>query len=121
KISNKSRGNSSVEDESAHFYPPHRISPKFIGSYPTPNVQPSCLSASIIAASFFERAGKPVLHGGVTTPGNEAGTELLLYTLRKIAERNTGSTMQNTDPQLYALATTVKAASEWIKRPLAQH
>ncbi|MGH7218459.1 MAG: hypothetical protein ACREGE_03415 [Candidatus Microsaccharimonas sp.] len=120
-ISNKSRSSSSEDDESAHFYPPHRISPKFIGSYPKLDVQPSCLSASIIAASFFERAEKPILHGGVTAPGNEAGTELLLHTLRKIANRSTESPTQNSDAQLHKLATIVQAASEWIKRPLAQH
>ncbi len=121
KISNKSRNASSEEDESSHFYPPFRISPKFIGNYPRPSVQPSCLSASIIATSFFERAGKQVLHGGVTAPGNEAGTELFLYMLRNIATSGDDTLAQNNDAHKRTLTGTLQKAGDWVKRPLAQH
>ena len=46
-------------------YHPTRLSPKIIGVYPHTNVDPTCLSTSVIAASFFEQANLPHLHAGV--------------------------------------------------------
>src|SRR5258708_6100145 len=47
------------------FYHPMRLSPKMLGKYPDMPMQPTCLSASILAASFFEKASTPYMHAGV--------------------------------------------------------
>lgn len=117
----RSRAESSKEDEAAHFYPPFRISPKFIGAHPKADIQPSCLSASIIATSFFQRAGKPTLHAGVMTPANETGTNLLLNTLGSVAKSAERDSYESTDLQAHTIATLAKKGSEWSQRPLAQH
>lgn len=108
-ICDRSRSSTSDEDEAAHFYPPYRISPKLIGSYPKPDVQPSCLSASIMAVGFFERAGKSVLHAGVTSPANNSATELLRFILNKVEAPGA------------QLARLRQATDNWVSRPLAQH
>lgn len=46
-------------------YHPIRLSPKCIGVYPDVKWPPTCLGNSIIAASFFRKAGAPVMHAGV--------------------------------------------------------
>jgi hypothetical protein len=55
----------SGEEDEAIFYHPARLSPKMIGTYPDHNVRPTCLSVSIIGASFLHQAGAEVLHAGV--------------------------------------------------------
>ncbi len=49
----------------SHLYHPIRLSPKVVGSYPNHTLPPTCLGMSIIATSFFKRAGVDVLHAGV--------------------------------------------------------
>jgi len=120
-ISNRSRSESSAEDEQAHFYPPYRISPKFIGAYPKLDVQPSCLSVSIIATSFFEKAGKPTLHAGVTTPANEGGTNLLTNTIRLVGHHAKDSSYEGKHAQASKLFPLAKSGQDWTRRPLAQH
>lgn len=120
-IANKSRSESSTEDEEAHFFPPFRISPKFIGTFPNVEIQPSCLSTSIIATSFFERAGKPALHAGVTGPANETGSILLLETLKVVAKKEADSNDPGKEAQSRVLMPLAKASKDWINRPLAQH
>lgn len=47
------------------FYHPARLSPKLIGVYPNQTMRPTCLSISVIAASFLHQAGADMLHAGV--------------------------------------------------------
>lgn len=120
-ICERSRSESSAEDEAAHFYPPYRISPKFIGTYPKPNVQPSCLSASIIATSFLERAGMPTLHAGVMTPAADIGSHLLEDITRLVVSRHKDTPPENNDAASLYLAPLVSYYKKWQQRPLAQH
>lgn len=61
-----------VTDESdKYFYHPIRLSPKAIGKFPNTQVDPTCLAYSILAASFFEKAGVPYLHAGVVRTHTE--------------------------------------------------
>lgn len=46
-------------------YNPIRLSPKFVGTYPNMELTPTCLGASIIMSSFFEKAAVPYMHAGV--------------------------------------------------------
>lgn len=61
----KKRGVAEGEDTDDTFYHPIRLSPKVMGVYPNHNFNPTCLGASVIAASFFEQAGAKYLHAGV--------------------------------------------------------
>lgn len=45
-------------------YNPIRLSPKYIGEYPNHELTPTCLSASILVSSFFEKAKVPYMHAG---------------------------------------------------------
>lgn len=53
------------EGETATLYHPLRLSPKAIGRYPHQTLPPTCLGASVIAASFLEKAGATFMHTGV--------------------------------------------------------
>lgn len=69
----------SVEGQDQYFYHPIRLSPKCIGEFPDIKMEPTCLSYSILIASFFEKAGADYLHSGVVlTAGDEARTGQLL-------------------------------------------
>lgn len=114
-ICEKSRSESSREDEENFFYPPFRISPKFIGAYPSIEVQPSCLSASVMAASFFEKADVATMHAGVTSPASEAGTVLLLEMIQRAVNSEKYEAFL---PRMIPLA---KGATGWLERPIAQH
>lgn len=120
-ISNRGRSESSAEDEKEHFYPPYRISPKFTGNYPDIDVQPSCLSASIMATSFFQKAGKPTLHAGVTTPAHETGADLLVGMIQYISNRDKDTLYQGADIQAETLIPLARSSQVWRQRPLAQH
>lgn len=54
-----------ADDSGVFMYHPIRLSPKAVGSYPNMNLLPTCLGASIIVSSFFEKASVPYMHGGV--------------------------------------------------------
>lgn len=47
------------------FFHPLRLSPRLMGSYPSPTVAPTCLGVSMLATSFFKKAGIETLHAGV--------------------------------------------------------
>jgi hypothetical protein len=53
-----------TDDETA-FYHPVRLSPKILGQYPDVKLKPTCLSKSILIASFFEKCGVEYLHAGL--------------------------------------------------------
>lgn len=117
----KSRRESSEDDERTHFYPPFRISPKFIGEYPNIAVQPSCLSASIMTTAFFEKAGIRTLHCGVTTPGREVGNDLLMNTLGITQRRNDHIDYEGIHLRDDTLAPLLVGSVAWSQRPSAQH
>lgn len=66
--------NQDVTSEELHeaFYFPTRLSPKLIGTYPNQQLRPTCLGASILVASFFEKAGAVYLHAGVAEASFDA-------------------------------------------------
>jgi hypothetical protein len=59
------------DTENEFAYQPYRLSPKVIGVYPAMNERPTCLGVSIIATSFFKKAGMETLHAGVNMSGDE--------------------------------------------------
>ena len=54
-------------EERAFFFHPMRLSPKLTGTFPNNSQAPTCLGVSIIATSFFKRAGADTLHADVTS------------------------------------------------------
>lgn len=56
------------------LYHPARLSPKLVGAYPDITLPPTCLSYSIMAASFLHRANAPMLHAGVMATRNTLST-----------------------------------------------
>ncbi len=67
-------------DRGRTFYHPARLSPKLTGVYPNNELRPTCLMTSILAASFFEKAGAKYLHAGVMQ-GADFGTAQSLMNL----------------------------------------
>lgn len=57
------------------FYHPIRLSPKAMGTYPHHRAAPTCLSVSILTASFVHKTGAPTLHAGVMQTGDETDIE----------------------------------------------
>jgi len=114
---------SSESDEpDRHFYHPARLSPKFIGVYPEHTMRPTCLSVSIIAASFFEKAGLNVLHAGVNESGNEKTvssgiflTSMMLETYEKKYD------IHFSDPAKTAINKLLGNLISTYKREDAQH
>lgn len=61
------------------IYNPARLSPKLTGVYPHTQLEPTCLGVSVIATSFFRKAGiSKILHGDVTRTNKDT---LGLYTV----------------------------------------
>ena len=58
-------GDVTGEDGDVRYYNPLRLSPKFVGRYPNNRLPLTCLSVSIAAASFFERAGAEHMYAGM--------------------------------------------------------
>lgn len=112
----------SDESEEKHFYHPMRLSPKLIGTYPNHALRPTCLSVSIIADSFFEKAGLKTLHAGVNESGSEktigAGIFLAMKTLSSFEERYN---IKFADPALAAIKNVAKRLITTHKREDAQH
>lgn len=83
RMSRSPEGESTDVEE--RYYHPARISPKFIGIYPNHQLEPTCLSVSIIAAGFFKRAGvEAMLHGDVAETGAEASASYTGYLIEKL-------------------------------------
>ena len=69
------------DDYGSTFYHPARLSPKLIGTYPDTLLAPTCLGASVLAASFFERAGVEYMHAGVMEGSGDRHIRDLAITL----------------------------------------
>jgi len=119
-----SPGNDSVEDdaENKHFYHPARLSPKLTGIYPKNSLTPTCLSISIIAASFFEQAGLNTLHAGVNESGSEKtiGTGIVL-TAKTLDDFNDKYSLNLADPTKSAISSVKQKLIDTYKREDAQH
>jgi hypothetical protein len=76
-------------DPDRPFYHPIRLSPKVIGMYPYQKTAPTCLSVSMIAASFLHQARADMLHAGVMQSQKEYAVEkasMFLKDLPRYAE-----------------------------------
>ncbi len=97
-------------------YHPLRLSPKTIGSFPDIRVEPTCLGYSILAASFFEKAGAPYLHAGVVYSAYKEAAISLTQTaqyLTYLAEKNAISLPDTVISQLqYAIESAEQASIE---------
>jgi hypothetical protein len=76
------------EDQSSYFYHPVRLSPKFIGKYPNVALSPTCLSVSILLASFFEKAGVEYMHAGVARTAGEHAHDFQAQIVEVIREKS---------------------------------
>lgn len=76
------------EETNRKFYHPVRLSPKIIGVYPEHNLRPTCLSISIIASSFFEKAGLTTMHAAVNESSIDKSTGNALRLLEKILTKH---------------------------------
>lgn len=80
-----------LDENNQYFYHPVRLSPKIVGTYPNIEIAPTCLGVSVLAASFFAKAGVDYLHAGVmhTALDETRMTQLeLVLRIRKIAENH---------------------------------
>ena len=68
-------------------YYPFRLSPKVLQNFPG-EVTPTCLGVSILAASFFERAGADYLHAGVATSSREMQMEGMIDLLEYLEQQS---------------------------------
>ncbi len=73
------------EDEKED-YPPIRLSPNLIGKLPDPNLNPTCLGQSILAASFFHKADVPMLHSGVVISRSDGELTSQSTVIREMVE-----------------------------------
>lgn len=93
------------------FYHPVRLSPLAIGRYPDHRLSPTCLGISIIAASFFEKAGADHLHVGVMRTAMQAQfsrLHLLLDHIREVAETKGTSVVESVQKSITATASSVR-------------
>ena len=72
------------EDKYTFRYSPIRLAPKIIGVHPDNLVATTCLGKSILTASFFVKAGVPVLHGGVILSAQHDVLIIQAETIRQI-------------------------------------
>jgi len=106
-----------VEDNTVpQLYHPTRLSPKLIGVYPNQNLEPTCLSVSVIAAEFFRRAGADVMHADVARRGIEhtqASTALYISSLEAGLKKRFGMTLPHalSDSLRHVLNQTVASIS----------
>lgn len=103
------------DDESQKFYPPYRLSPKIIGTYPNINVSPSCLASSIIATSFFEKANIPVLQASVNATAADGPGYYLSEALYAAQSQSI------TPGQREAVGKLAEQTDAWIHRETARH
>ncbi|MCA9338099.1 hypothetical protein KC949_00945 [Candidatus Saccharibacteria bacterium] len=68
-------------------YNPLRLSPKYIEALGVEKLPPTCLGVSIIASSFFEKAGADYLHAGVMKSGYESQKIATTHALLGLVER----------------------------------
>ena len=105
------------DDESYLLYHPIRLSPKAMGRYPDMLLPPTCLSFSIIAASFLREAGAPMMHAGVMLTDGEEATRDLIYQGKLSAEQIRKQTGNDT-----SLSDSLRTRSEdYQEALLADH
>lgn len=90
------------------LYHPARLSPMAIGKYPQIDLSPTCLGVSVLAASFFERAGLKHLHAGVMQTNLEAEDYLISDTL----SRHLDSLPEHMQPYLKSVTRNVFKRSQ---------
>ncbi|MDO8335372.1 MAG: hypothetical protein Q7T74_01130 [Candidatus Saccharibacteria bacterium] len=79
------------EEDEVEDYSPMRLSPNLIGKLPNPELNPTCLGQSILAASFFHKAGVPMLHSGVViskTDNELTSQSTIIRDLLEYVEKN---------------------------------
>lgn len=115
------KGEPSDTPEQEHYHPA-QLSPKFIGVYPNNPIPPTCLSVSIIATSFFKRAGvKEILHGDVVRTSIEdaaVGAAVLVGVVRDLS-RSLGITIS--EPAQVSLNKMHEQVEDYLYRPAAHH
>jgi hypothetical protein len=84
KIARKATYQFEDEDKNTFRYSPIRLAPKLIGVHPDNLVATTCLGKSILTASFFAKAGVPVLHGGVILSAQDDVLIIQAETIRQI-------------------------------------
>jgi hypothetical protein len=98
-------------DDEEPIYHPARLSPKFIGVFPEIKTEPTCLGYSILAASFFERAGVPYVHANVVSTSKDEVRSSVKITastaLTSLRERHVeGGLRDDVDDLLYKTFTS---------------
>lgn len=110
------------DDESRHFYHPARLSPKLIGVYPNHELAPTCLSISVIAASFFEKAGLATLHAGVNESGSEKNVTAGISLIHDLLEvHQSAFNVQLSEASINAIHSVLNKLKEASTREDAQH
>lgn len=74
------------EDDEKENYSPIRLSPNLIGKLPNPEINPTCLGQSILAASFFHKADIPMLHSGVVISRSDGELTSQSTIMRELVE-----------------------------------
>lgn len=88
KIKSLTKTSSSESAENGQYdYDPLRLSPKYIEALGAEKLPPTCLGVSIIASSFFEKAGVEYLHAGVMKSGYESQKQATTLALLSVADR----------------------------------
>lgn len=110
------------DEATKHFYHPARLSPKLTGVYPDNALRPTCLSVSIIATSFFQKAGMTTLHAGVNESGSEKSIGAGIVLTGKIHDEYLDKFgVELGDPSKLAIRTILKRLIDSYKREDAQH
>lgn len=76
-------------------YHPVRLSPLAVGVYPRHDLSPTCLGVSVIAASFFHKAGLTQLHAGVMETQSQSHLGDLVSSLNYLKELSSEKVIDN--------------------------
>jgi len=107
--------------DTVHYHPA-RISPKFIGVYPNTQVEPTCLSVSVIAAGFFRRAGvEKLLHADVSKNKTEQTAAYTLDMIHDLPENLSRHGLSFSDPVKASVDTITQQLTDYECRLEAHH